>query len=839
MRKKSKRDIKKIIETMLEAHNHIMELLKSKRIADANNLLAQCQECAMHIGNVIEKNEGMDTQAVLYLEEYCEQLYRMSKNTAKKYINKCKRQMDDSLHHVEYEVDQKFKISKLKIVFMPYKISMWDCMESVWEAATADDECETFVVPIPYYERDIQGNIEKLCYEGSLFPDYIPIISYKEFSLETELPDIIYIHNPFDGANYVTSVHPDFYSSKLKQYTENLVYIPYFIIGNGVMPETHRNLPAYKNINKIIVQDEDKKESLLDYVFEDKIAVLGSPKVDKLLKLNKKKEEVLKYEIPLEWKKKIAEKKVILFNVSITGILQNSKYAFAKIRYVLDIFQNRNDVVLLWRPHPLVEATLKSMRPGMYEEYVQIKKVFVHRDNGILDQSEDAGISAVIADAYLGESTSSLVHYFGVLEKPVLFIDWKISKDICLDRNFLYFHSFFREENEIYFVPSNEGSILDLYKLDLDKGLINKVMEFPGKVSNTVLGYGIKKVKNKIILYPFNAEDIYIYDIDKKQAIKIVLSASRNCTGLFGEAIEFNGYIFLKPTYYPAIVKIDIQSFEVCEFKECVRPFLQVNGRNRILFSWSYVKKDHYLYLASCNDSRMLIFNMKDGSFEIKNIGDYKYGYFNIIYDGEYFWLAAYQANSVVRWNEIDGEVREYIYPITKELAMEKVTSSLIDNKNEIIVCYGFDTDMIVIDKETGEYKQKTEIQNALAKLQKEKIGNSEGFLYAKYLNEEKVLLFNYGNSSVNIWNLNTNEWEIIPIRFPKSEMLSVEKWKMEKYCLQKSVPYHFVESTVAIPQFIDYIVCGDTNVFKQKYECYKAQGNVGEEVHEYIKNEL
>ena len=69
--------------------------------------------------------------------------------------------------------------------------------------------------------------------------------------------------------------------------------------------------------------------------------------------------------------------------------------------------------------------------------------------------------------------------------------------------------------------------------------------------------------------------------------------------------------------------------------------------------------------------------------------------------------------------------------------------------------------------------------------------------------------------------------------------MLSVEKWKMEKYCLQKSVPYHFVESTVAIPQFIDYIVCGDTNVFKQKYECYKAQGNVGEEVHEYIKNEL
>ena len=36
---------------------------------------------------------------------------------------------------------------KKEIVFLPYKASMWDSMESVWKAAAEDDECEVYVVP--------------------------------------------------------------------------------------------------------------------------------------------------------------------------------------------------------------------------------------------------------------------------------------------------------------------------------------------------------------------------------------------------------------------------------------------------------------------------------------------------------------------------------------------------------------------------------------------------------------------------------------------------------------------------------------------------------------------
>ena len=29
---------------------------------------------------------------------------------------------------------------------------MWDSLESVWQAADADPDCDAYVVPIPYYD---------------------------------------------------------------------------------------------------------------------------------------------------------------------------------------------------------------------------------------------------------------------------------------------------------------------------------------------------------------------------------------------------------------------------------------------------------------------------------------------------------------------------------------------------------------------------------------------------------------------------------------------------------------------------------------------------------------
>ena len=47
---------------------------------------------------------------------------------------------------------------KKEIVFLPYKASMWDSLESIWQAARADAACHAVVIPIPYAERNADGS---------------------------------------------------------------------------------------------------------------------------------------------------------------------------------------------------------------------------------------------------------------------------------------------------------------------------------------------------------------------------------------------------------------------------------------------------------------------------------------------------------------------------------------------------------------------------------------------------------------------------------------------------------------------------------------------------------
>lgn len=836
MRRKIKKNIKNMLQTMLEAHNHILLLLENKRIVEASNLLAQCQDCALYIGKTIEEKEAINIKAVSYLEAYCEQLYEISKVLDEKKLIKLKGQIDKSINYIQYELDEKISNDRLKIVFMPYKAAMWDCMESIWESANADKECEVFVVPIPYYERKEDGNLECLCYEGHLFPDYVPIVSYKEFSLDKEQPDVIYIHNPYDGANYVTSVHPDYYSSNLKKFTDKLIYIPYFLASNGPMPETHLNLPAYQYIDKIIVQDQEKAESLSEYLDEEKIVVMGSPKVDRIIKLAKRKKEIIEKQIPQQWKEKIIGKKVILFNVSLSGILQNSKYAIEKIRDIILKFEEQEAVVLLWRPHPLIEATLKSMRPQLHSEYMQIKNIFIKKGKGIFDETNDPGISVVISDAYLGENSSSIVNYFGVLGKPVLFIDWKIVGCEKRDRRFLSFSTFFQEKKSIFFIPINYGMGHDLYQLNLETGKLKRDFTFPGSPENIWEAYsGIKKVKNKLILIPFYAKNVYIYDIIKKQAVEIILSIE--CNGArFDEAVEYNDKLFLLPYCYPAIVSIDAQNYEVYEYKECVSPFLSKN-KNIELFSLAYLKKGKFLYLASANESKILVFDMEEGNYTIKEIGKYPYGYGYLVDDGEYFWLAAYKKNSVVRWNEQSGDCKEYTYPIEKSRPEKLIWSSLFDKKDEIVVCDGSSLNISFINKKTGRCRNDKVVENMLAKVEMDTKAEEGGFASVNLLDEETVLLLEWKDCSIILWNMRTNHWKRFLCRQPVEEMLKTEKRQIEKYWISRMVPYSLSESSISILQYIDYIVEGEVDIFNNIYECYQTKEGfpVGFRIHEYI----
>lgn len=350
---------------------------------------------------------------------------------------------------------------RLEVVFLPYKASMWDSLESVWKAADSDENTDAYVIPIPYFDKNPDGSLREEHYEGGLYPEYVSITRYDEYDFKNRRPDVIYIHNPYDDCNFVTSVHPFFYSKNLKQFTDKLVYIPYFILGE-ISPDNREAVEGIKhfcttpgviNADKVIVQSEAMRQVYVNVLteetlksqsrrnekdirryWENKIDGSGSPKFEKIL--NTRKEQI---EIPEEWKGVIEKpdgtwKKIILYNTSVTALLQNNEKALWKMEDVFRIFyENRNDAALLWRPHPLLESTLNSMRPQLLEEYKRVRDRYIGDGWGIYDDTADLDRAIILSDGYYGDG-SSLVELCRKMKKPVMIQNVEICsqcKKVC------------------------------------------------------------------------------------------------------------------------------------------------------------------------------------------------------------------------------------------------------------------------------------------------------------------------------------------------------------------------------------------------------------------------
>lgn len=434
LKRYKKKDLLNSVQVLEKVNNGLVRGFRQESPASMEELTA-CQKVAIALGNMLEMIEVPGGQGVRLLEDYCESVYQLSlvlsdADRRRKLAKKIQRQ----LYAVKSEIMYRLPEGKREIVFLPYKASMWDSLESIWKAASEDESCDTYVIPIPYYDKKPDGSVGRIYYEGDRYPEYVPVIPWCEYSIQERRPDIIYIHNPYDECNYITSVHPNFYVSELKKYTEMLVYIPYFVAVDDKVGRHFCSMPGVLNADRVIVQSEAVRQSYIQEIhkyeetyhcrnafgnIEKKIQAVGSPKYDRV-ELIKRQD----FQIPEEWKRVIPQedgrkKKIVLYNTTIDGLLKHNEKMLTKIRKVLEKFRNSKEAVLLWRPHPLLQSTLEAMRPKLAEEYRNLVKEYRQEGYGIFDDSADMYRAFALSDAYYGDM-SSVVELYRRTGKPVL-----------------------------------------------------------------------------------------------------------------------------------------------------------------------------------------------------------------------------------------------------------------------------------------------------------------------------------------------------------------------------------------------------------------------------------
>lgn len=212
MRKAQKQEVLEFIQGLYQAHKEIKEALNQNNRISAQNMLAECQEFAASLGESIERLEGERHATVTCIEGYCETLFYAYEELNSDTYNETKihKKLRKQLLKVENSAKNDVTVRK-EVVFLPYKASMWDSLESVWKAADENEFCDAYVVPIPYYNKNPDGSFREMYYEGNEYPDDVPITSYEDYDFKTRKPDVIYIHNLYDNINLVTSVHLFFF----------------------------------------------------------------------------------------------------------------------------------------------------------------------------------------------------------------------------------------------------------------------------------------------------------------------------------------------------------------------------------------------------------------------------------------------------------------------------------------------------------------------------------------------------------------------------------------------------------------------------------------------------
>jgi len=645
----------------------ILELFKILKETLTEGRSKECRQLAHNTYNFICNIGLQSSQTAGLLKEFIELLNDADVGNSNEILL-------EHLNHIRFNAQSEFHANRIEMVFLCYKASMSDSLESIYRAAKNDPNCDAHWMPIPYFDRKPDGTLGEMHYEGAeCYASDIVVTDWREYNIEARHPDIIFTFNPYDGGNHVTSVHPDYYCERLRDLTDMLVYVPYFVSSenDGELPEHFCISAGSVYAHKVIVQSEKVRGAYiralknqfgdkLDHAIgraEDRIIALGSPKFDKVM--NSKRED---FTLPQAWNKLIGNKKVVLYNSSLGTILLGTETYLLKIRSVIDTFRQRKDVVLWWRPHPLSDATYKSMRPHVMMEYKKIVADYMRDGWGIFDDTPDLHRALAWTDAYYGDA-SSLVALYERTKKPLMIQSpWLVDdlKDaiafecICNDDKYHWFSA-------LYFNA--------LFRIDKGTYQVEFIANFPDE---NLMGFrlftGAALCNGKIYFAPYLAENISVYDINSNEftLVKIIRPDNYNFNicyldkSKFNSSVVYKNCIFFIPYAYPGIIRYNTESGDIDYFDDFVPLFQQYLTNNMPYFFFNSCTVDNYIFAASFNGNAVLAFNMDTCKSEIYEVGNKNNTYSAICYHDGYLWLLPRKPGPIVRWKLRTSTFDEY-----------------------------------------------------------------------------------------------------------------------------------------------------------------------------------
>ena len=115
-----------------------------------------------------------------------------------------------------------------------------------------------------------------------------------------------------------------------------------------------------------------------------------------------------------------------MYGTGFSEMLKSGEKLIDKIESVLRFFKlKQDDVVLLWRTHPLIMESMETIDKSAAERYSNVVNRFKQENWGIYDDTADLHRAIAVSDAYYGDH-SSLIQLFQAAKKPVMLEDLNV-----------------------------------------------------------------------------------------------------------------------------------------------------------------------------------------------------------------------------------------------------------------------------------------------------------------------------------------------------------------------------------------------------------------------------
>lgn len=217
-----------------------------------------------------------------------------------------------------------------------------------------------------------------------------------------------------------------------------------------------------------------------------------------------------------------------------------------------------------------------------------------------------------------------------------------------------------------------------LYKVNMKSGICEYLGIFPDESANQKRIHCCAKwIGNKIYFIPAAGDKISIFHIDEESIESLGIPSPQTAKHTFYqkkykfiEAVAFHSYLWLIPSTYPGVLRIDIRTNEIKVFEEWIPD-------TGYMFRKGLCIKEKQFLIPSGSNNAVLIFDMEKEIGNIVHVGMNNNGAMSMCScDGRY-WLAPRLDGAIISWEPNTGSVNEYMeYP--SELQYEKIFFSKI-----------------------------------------------------------------------------------------------------------------------------------------------------------------